>query len=398
MKRDTIIYIGGFELPDGNAAAHRVVANAKIMRDLGYRVILVGVRKENSGRLTRYQEDYEGFESWSVPKPAGYFRWLDYITGLKSLLGLLDATGRRLEAVICYNYPAVAQWRIFRRSWSLGGLGFADATEWYDASGGNIIYRAVKAIDTWLRMNLVNRSSDGVITISAWMTNYYKKKRKPIIELPPLFDTIEHVSGLGHSSKGGARSFIYVGNPFDASRVNSRRTNLKDRLDICIDLFHEASRKGWDFSFNVYGVTQQEYLSVFPEHAVKLRDLDKKISFHGRVPNSEIRNIVAASDFSIFFRDESRVTLAGFPTKLVESISLGTPVISSLHQSVARYADSPWLYLAKPGEEMAGVLWAMSLSDDQIEELKLNCLAAKVFDYRSYTERFSGFLHYFGRS
>ena len=38
---DEIIYIGGFELPDKNAAAHRVLGNAKILRELGYKVILI---------------------------------------------------------------------------------------------------------------------------------------------------------------------------------------------------------------------------------------------------------------------------------------------------------------------------------------------------------------------
>lgn len=43
MDKKVIIYIGGFELPDKNAAANRVMNNAKIMRDIGYHVVLVGV-------------------------------------------------------------------------------------------------------------------------------------------------------------------------------------------------------------------------------------------------------------------------------------------------------------------------------------------------------------------
>ena len=45
MPRRTILYVGGFELPDLNAAAQRVLANALILRDLGYRVGLVGVTR-----------------------------------------------------------------------------------------------------------------------------------------------------------------------------------------------------------------------------------------------------------------------------------------------------------------------------------------------------------------
>lgn len=34
-KKPVILYIGGFVLPDKNAAAQRVTGNAKAMRDIG---------------------------------------------------------------------------------------------------------------------------------------------------------------------------------------------------------------------------------------------------------------------------------------------------------------------------------------------------------------------------
>ena len=37
-KNGTVIYVGNFEMPDKNAAAHRVLNNAKIFKELEYRV------------------------------------------------------------------------------------------------------------------------------------------------------------------------------------------------------------------------------------------------------------------------------------------------------------------------------------------------------------------------
>lgn len=45
QSKGTIIYVGGFELPDKNAAAQRVLSIAKILRELGYDVIFLGVDK-----------------------------------------------------------------------------------------------------------------------------------------------------------------------------------------------------------------------------------------------------------------------------------------------------------------------------------------------------------------
>ena len=41
-----ILYFGRYELPDKDATANRVVANAKIMRALGHDVILAGWSKK----------------------------------------------------------------------------------------------------------------------------------------------------------------------------------------------------------------------------------------------------------------------------------------------------------------------------------------------------------------
>jgi len=37
-----IIYYGPFQLPDKNAAAHRVINNAKLLRELGYETVFLG--------------------------------------------------------------------------------------------------------------------------------------------------------------------------------------------------------------------------------------------------------------------------------------------------------------------------------------------------------------------
>ena len=42
MRQGTVIYAGNFELPDKNAAAHRVVNNAKLFKELGFDTVFLG--------------------------------------------------------------------------------------------------------------------------------------------------------------------------------------------------------------------------------------------------------------------------------------------------------------------------------------------------------------------
>jgi len=227
MSKGTIIYIGGFELPDRNAAAHRVLANGKIMRELGYQVVFVGVDSARSAGTELLRHDFLGFECWSVPYPVGVVAWLKYIMGLATILKFLQKNrAAKVVGVICYNYPAVAQGRIKLLCQRTGTKIIADATEWYDASAGSLIHRVIKYVDTSLRMHIVHRLADGVITTSKFLTAFYGRRGKVTVELPTLFDADKFQSPPPRANNL-RKQFIYVGSPFDAGRVNKARSNLK---------------------------------------------------------------------------------------------------------------------------------------------------------------------------
>lgn len=393
MRKKTIIYLGGFELPDRNAAAHRVVSNGKILRDLGYDVVFLGIEKTRvNGGLQRSTEDYFGFECWSMPYPRSLIAWMGYITSGRNVLDLLDRKAlASCVAVICYNHPAVAQFKIRHGCRKIGVKHLVDATEWYDTSAGSPIYRLIKSIDVKLRMDCVHRLADGVITTSSFMTSYYTAQGKVVVELPTLFDaTLFPAPARRDTSE--VKHYIYVGVPFEVGRVNAQRTNLKERLDQVIELFYQMHKAGKDFCFDIYGINRSAYTQVFPEHAMKLDELNGKLSFHGRVPNAFVRDRIAQSDFSIFFRDESRTTLAGFPSKAAESITCGTPVIVNRMQSLERYCEAPGLLLAEPGREYELLEQCEAMPIVALENLKRHTFQARTFHYQEYKKFLADFL------
>lgn len=44
-KKGTILYFGGFELPEKNVVTHRVLNNAKLFREFGFKTVFLGVEK-----------------------------------------------------------------------------------------------------------------------------------------------------------------------------------------------------------------------------------------------------------------------------------------------------------------------------------------------------------------
>lgn len=395
MSKGTVIYIGGFELPDKNAAAHRVIANGKIFRNLGYDVIYVGVdrnRKDLSGP-EKYQFAYEGFECWSVPYPSSSLDWLKYISGQNGILEFIEKRKKEnIKYVICYNYPAIAQLRINSISKKIGAKTIADATEWYGADGGSVVYRLIKYSDTTLRMYYANVKVDGVITTSKYLTDFYNKRHKKTVELPTLFDTTKFVEPVCKQNKE-VKNFIYFGSPFDAGRVNKRRTNLKERLDRALLLFYEIyMANNVKFKFDIYGLTKEDYLLVFPEHRGILAKMEECVAFHGKYPHDEILKKISASDFSIFFRDKTRVTLAGFPTKLAESVSCGTPVLTNRMLSIEKFVDQPFIFSSEFNNLQSLLRIVFEMSREEIIKLKEKAFLSKIFDFSSYEKSVEDFI------
>lgn len=386
MSKGLIVYLGGMELPNKNAAAHRIVANARIFRDLGYEVILLGVDRTPGAPATptRCPEDQFGFECWNIAYPAGNGAMLKHLLGAGGTTDFLRSLlPRGLKAVICYNYPAVAQLRIQRLCRAHGVKHVADATEWYDASGGSLPFRVAKFTDTWLRMHVVHKRCDALITTSDQVTAYYAASQPHIVELPTLFDVDTFPQAPAAAGNGPLR-LIYVGRPFEPGRVNAQRSNLKERLDLIIGSVLAVAAEGRALQLDIYGMRLDEYLGVFPEHRATLERADTPVAFHGPVANALARQLIAAADFSVFFRDINRVNTSGFPTKFSESISCGTPAITTRLPNLLRYEGLGTLFLATPGQETDTIRQVAAMPREAVQALKARCRTSAAFDYRQH--------------
>ncbi len=384
MEKPVIIYVGAFELPNKNAAAHRVISNGKILRELGYEVVFLGVNKSIDPEGLTKEESFFGFDCWSVPYPNNLVNWVKQITEITALKGLVSGYYQgRIACVIHYNSPAIVQFRALRFCNKNNIKHIADITEWYDTSAGPLLRRLIKKFDTALRMYCVNRLEDGLITTSRYITKYYGKYNKNIVELPTLFDCEEMKFEGGESSGKGVSNLIYVCSPLTARMVNKKRTNLKERLDVLVSSVIKANGNGCEVFLNIYGNTLAEFLGVFPEFSINIDSISKSIKFHGLTENSKVRMAIAKADCSVFFRDENRVTLAGFPGKLSESISIGTPVIMSDSVNFSGM-DKAGIFLVRKGGELEGIEAFSQLTRLEKELIRLEVKRDSLYDYSNY--------------
>lgn len=321
----TVVYIGGFELPDKNAAAHRVLNNAKALRELGKNVVLIGITHEaiSEGTPCHAKKDIYGFDCYSIPYPKTVCQELRYLMGIKQYIEICKAY-ENISAVVLYNFPAIALKKMTGYCRKRNIKCYGDVTEWYSARGRGIAYAMLKSGDTFYRMRILNKKLDGRIVISRYLQEYYKNCRNTVC-IPPLIDVSEEKWKNPYTKQEETLMLVYAGSP-----------GLKDRIDILIDALQKVRRA---YHLDVIGIALDEYLTRAPRHTSFLQG-NQSIIFHGKKPHLDTLQYVKRANYSCFFRIAERVTMAGFPTKFAEAVSCGTPVLTNSTSNLSDYCQN----------------------------------------------------------
>lgn len=366
-NKGTVLYVGGFELPDKNAAAHRVLNNVKILRELGYNVVFCGVDREISASV-QSAEIISGFESYPVPYPKSTKQWLKQMLNIGQYSYLINKFSD-IRIVICYNLHAAPLAKLIRLCRRNNIKIVADCTEWYENKFSFNPVKLIKCIDTFLCMRVFQKKCDGMIAISNYLAEYYKKSVKSIMVLPPLVDlSDEKFAFQTPKTENNVPSFVYSGSP------SASKESLGDVVR-CFDNITDL-----DYRLIIVGVTAEQFSAIYG-----FSPKSNKIEFRGRVPHKEALNEVRQSDYAIIIRPRTRVTMAGFPTKFAEAISVGTAVIANDTSDLKLYLnDTENGYLADEKN------LERSLRDVLAAPISRN-VSKEQFNYKNYitvTEKF----------
>ena len=358
----SVLYIGGFELPDKNAAAQRVIAIGKTLREMGYKVTYAGVSKEGFMGSTTY----EGFECFNISYPQSTKEWLRYIWQFLPLTKLETCNP---DYVILYNFPAVASLKILRYCHKKGIKVFHDTTEW-ELAEGHCLRDIIKNIDTQLRMKYCLKKMDGVIAISRYLYDYYCDKVNTIL-VPPTVDLKdEKWDRKRELTTGAIIKLVYAG---------SAGAKCKDRLDSVIDVVARTR----DLELKVVGLTHEQYVKDFGD----IPEGCNNVMFTGRLPHKEAVEAVKGADYQMLIREDTLKNRAGFPTKFTESISCCTPLIATLSSNIGDYLiDGVNGFVVDEDNPLDKVLGCVScLSVEKRIEMKTYCRDNNPFDYHNYT-------------
>jgi glycosyltransferase involved in cell wall biosynthesis len=390
-SKGTIVYIGGFELPDKNAAAQRVISNGKLLKKLGYDVVFCGVTKDSqNGSLNVSHKVFE-FNSYSRAYPTSIKQWLSYFTDNNDYERLIEKCAN-VQAVICYNMPSLPLYKLKLYCRKRNIKIFSDCTEWYKGSvKGNLVIGYIKRIDSILRMRFVQKNLDGIIAISEFLYEFYSIKGVKTIKIPPLIDHHDPKWITSFKDVHKTIEIVYAGGAFSVKDVY-----IKDRLDLVVQSLSYLKTQGFKFYFKVVGCSLSDFEIFYPDLIKDLEILENDIKFFGKVSHEDAVDLIKSSDYSIFLRDESIVTKAGFPTKFVESITCGIPVLTNNNSNVVDYLiDGKNGFLIDTDSLDSinkSMMKALSVEPNQLREMKVYTYKSHVFDYRKFTSEFEKLL------
>jgi len=257
----------------------------------------------------------------------------------------------------------------------------ADVVEWYDPrqlTGGRF---GPFNISMKLALRLLYPRCAGVVGISRLLEDYYRDRGVPVVRIPPTLDVFS-LDLESSSRRDGPVRLIYAGTP-----------GAKDLLKNVILAFenHEAN----DFNIELYilGPDVTEVVSL-----LEGREIPRNIKVIGRVGQAEVFEHIRQADFSVLLRESERFAHAGFPTKFVESMANGTPVIANLTGDLELYLQDAKDGLVCFDYSVAALIAVLSrlpsISRESLKEMRISARARaeQSFDFRQYVQDMNRFL------
>lgn len=321
MDNLTVFYTGMFRFPDKDAAGKRVLNIAKAIEKFNNceNIIIGGweqggyEEKKMTQKISHFSFSLLDIQRTSKLKKLFSFLFL----GL-SVIPWMIKNRNRYSHVMLYNPPFLFTIFCLLIGSLLGKKLILDTTEWYESEhmvGGKY---GPASIENWFRMRVAYPLVRNTIAISSFLESYFQKKNVHVIKIPPLGDDSDATKLTNEDDDDIDVTLLYAGSP-----------GKKDRLDKFILEIIKNKTISTSVRFYIAGITKDIFLETFPACNINNSVLDSNCIFLGRISMSEVNALYKKTDYCIFFRENKRYAIAGFPSKYVEALSNRVPVITN---------------------------------------------------------------------
>lgn len=389
-----IAYVGPFRFPQGEAGSRRVYGIARSLQEAGHPVMVGSGESEPLTPILMHSGEQAGLSYLGLAEMprrtssifAKALRW--YITLGRRTVRWLDRQPTLPACIIIYGdyAPFVLRLQAWSRRRHVPLI--CDVVEWYNSShvqGGPLGPSNVSAKTT---LRLLYPRSDGIIAISSFLEDYYRRHGCRVLRVPPTLD-VEHTIANFHvpSDRQGPLTLAYAG-----------MMGKKDLMNNVLEAVLQLDPTGRQVRLVMAGPEKGVVLGMEALRSRGVNSLPGCIEVLGPQPHAQALELVRNADFMPLLRPPLRYAQAGFPTKVTESLAVGTPVICNLTSDLGDYIQDGCEGFVcanhSPSAFADALARALVLTPAQHAEMRRAARerALRSFDYRVYTQPLAGFL------
>lgn len=379
--------------PRGGAEANYIQYFALALMEMGYEVYVISRGKCNAGDWDEEKQRY-------CYKGIFYDNLSGSYDGIKSLIKSYFRDGQevckrlkeyKLDAhdhVIFYSINYFYISAIYRYTRKTGANAAMCITEWFQP----FQYRMgilnpcywLEAIGFRYGIPMAKK----VIPISTYLENYFKKRGCDTLCLPIMMDTTEY----GYQGKGeydGKTRFVYAGKPFH-----------KDDMEMMLRTFAELpEEEKKQVEFHLTGLGKKGIEQLKRKYRRLLSQLKDVLYIHEWMDYDELIALYREMDFLFVVRDENKVTLSNFPSKVPEMMNYQIiPVVSDVGDYTGLYLkdneDSVIIKCHSLEACLVAVKKAISMTKEERQCFGENARknVEKNFDYHVWSSQIGRFL------
>jgi glycosyltransferase involved in cell wall biosynthesis len=381
------LYITVEKIKEDKASAIRILLFCKMLTELGKEVIVISLDETEPNKIFLHK----GIKCISIRSLSNnfvskVFNYIFYNNRLKKCFRKLNID-IKIEGLICYGILPNTISYLIRFAENRRIKMFYDSVEWFSPRQFKWRRFALPYILNDFSNKYFIKKPICVFAISKYLDNHFQSHGIRSTRIPILFDMNE-IQFKKYIDQNKL-TLVFAGSP-------GKKDYLKEIIEGLAQLTKEELES---IEFKLLGASEKQLLDFWEISESTIKKCGNSLIALGRVTRAEVLTNLQKADFTVLLRSpELRFAKAGFPSKVVESLGTGTPVICNITSDLEDYLinDENSLIVKECTPEAFEITLrkAMILSCEEKQKLYLKAreTAEKYFDYRNYLEQFNAFL------
>jgi glycosyltransferase involved in cell wall biosynthesis len=391
LPAKSVLFITSAPFPSNQASTRRIAGLAQTFEALGYRIRIASGQRERppveSFPFVMEQWSIDSMSELWMPGASLLTKILSQISWGTKTLHWLESLEQKPDVIVIYGSFTAYVRKL--SSWcSVNKIPLvADVVEWYQPSHHRLGWGGPHHLDCELAIRHYFPLALNIIAISRYLEKYFLGKGCNVIRVPPTLDTCAMTPRLEASH--GPINLVYAG-----------YAGNKDLIGNVISAIGRLDPEGKQLRLTLVGPKESDVFQMPAVRALRTDQLPPFLIVRGRLPHDVVINLVRDADFVPLLRKPQRYAMAGFPTKIPECMSLGTPALCNLTSDLVDHIRDGVEGLHCRDHSVDACIdtlqHAVSLTVAQRTAMRkaARLEAEKAFDFRVFVDPLSFFLYH----